>query len=162
MNTIVVVANGAQARFFTLEPAESPVYESSPRLVEQECLVNPQQEVAGKELWSDNSGGNRSTGGGGSHGYDDHRGQHRAECERRFAQQVAVATTQLARSRKADQVVLAADSRMLGALRDELYRANGFELKPVVKDYSKLSVLELHGQLAVLDLLPARRKPGAQ
>ncbi len=162
MNTIVVVTNGAQARFFTLEPAESPAYESSPRLVEQECLVNPQQEVAGKNLWSDNSGGNRSTGGGGSHGYDDHRDQHRAEYERRFARQVASATTELARSRKADQVVLAADSRMLGSLRDELHRVNGFDLKQVARDYSKLSVLDLHEQLAGLDLLPARRRPGVQ
>ena len=162
MNTIVVIANGAQARFFTLEPAESPDYESSPRLVEQECLVNPQQEVAGKDLWSDNSGGNRSTGGGGSHGYDDHRDKHRADYERRFAQQVAAATTQLVRGREANRVVLAADSRMLGALRGELHRANDFDLKPVAKDYSKLSVLDLHEQLAALDLLPARRKPGVQ
>ncbi|HQR59966.1 MAG TPA: host attachment protein [Methylophilaceae bacterium] len=162
MNTIVVVANGAQARFFTLEPAENPAYESSPRLLEQECLVNLQQEASGKELWSDNSGGNRSTGGGGSHGYDDHRGQHRAEYERRYAQQVAAATTQLARERKANSVVLAADSRLLGLMREELHRANGFDLKPVSRDYSKLSALELHEQLAGLDLLPARRKPGGQ
>lgn len=161
MNTIVVIANGAQARFFTLEPAESPAFESSPRLVEQAPLTNPQQESAGKELWSDNSGGNRSTGGGGSHGYDDHRNQHRAEYERRFAQQVASATTELARNRKANHVVLAADSRMLGSLRDELQGTNGFELKHIAKDYSKLSVLDLHEQLAVLNLLPARRKPSA-
>lgn len=160
MNTIVVVANGAHARFFTLEPAESPAYESSPRLVELEALINPQQEASGKDLWTDNSGGNRSTGGGGSHGYDDHRDQHRAEYERRFALQISTATTQLARSRKANRVVLAADSRLLGALRDELQRANGFDLKPVSKDYIKLTALELHEQLAGLDLLPARRRPG--
>lgn len=162
MNTLVVIASSAQARFFTLEPAESPAYESSPRLVEQDCLVNPQQDATGQELWSDNSGGNRSTGGGGSHGYDDHRGQHRAEYERRFSQQVAAATTQLVRRLKATLVVLTADSRMLGALRDGLHRANGFELKPVAKDYSKLSVLDLHEQLAILNLLPARRKPGVE
>lgn len=162
MNTIVVVANGAQARFFTLEPAESPTYESSPRLVEHQALDNPQQDAAGKDLWSDNSGGNRSTGGGGSHGYDDHRDQHRAEYDRRFSTQISAAAALLARQCKADRVVLAADSRWLGVLRDELQHANGFDLKSVSRDYSKLSALELHQQLSGLDLLPARRKPGVQ
>jgi protein required for attachment to host cells len=162
MNTIVVVANGAHARLFTLEAAENPAYESSPRLVEQECLVNPQQETAGRELWSDNSGGNRSKGGGGSHGYDDHRDQHRAEYEKRFLQQVAAVTTELSRKCRAGQVVLAADNRVLGQLRDELHRSNGFDLKEVAKDYSKLSALELHEQLAGLNLIQARRKPGGQ
>lgn len=162
-NTIVVVANGAHARFFTLEAAENPFYESSPRLVEHECLANPQQEAAGRDLWSDNkSGRNRSSGGGGAHGYDDHRDQHRAEYERRFLRQVAATATQLARGRKAECVVLAAENHVLGHLRDELHRGNGFDLKPVAKDYLKLSVLDLHEQLAGLDLLPARRRPGGQ
>lgn len=161
MNTIVVVANGAHARFFTLQPAENPELESSPRLIEHEGLANPLQEVAGKELWSDNkSGRNRSSGGGGAHGYDDHRDQHRAEFERRFAQQVAAAASQLARNHQAANMVLAADSRMLGSLRDELHHANGFNLQQIPRDYIKLSSHDLHEQLASLDMLPIRRRPG--
>jgi protein required for attachment to host cells len=163
MNIIVVAVNGAQARFFSLEDAENPAYESSPRLVEQECLVNLPQQEAGKDLWSDNkSGRNRSSAGGSAHGYDDHRDQHRAEYERRFLQQVVSATTQLAQKRKATHVVLAADNRVLGQLRDALHGNNGFDLKPVAKDYSKLTALELHEQLASAGLLPSRRKPGGQ
>jgi len=75
MNTIVTVVNGSRARFFSLQPAETPAYESSPRLVEHEDLVNPENESADKTLWSDNSSGNRSSAGGGAHGYDDHREQ---------------------------------------------------------------------------------------
>jgi hypothetical protein len=43
-----------------------------------------------------------------------------------------------------------------------LHRNNGFELKEVAKDYSKFSVHELHEQLASMNLIPARRKPGFQ
>lgn len=163
MNTIVVVANGARARFFSLQPAETPAYESSPRMVEHESLVNPEQEAAGKDLWSDNkSGRNRSSGGGGAHGYDDHRSQHRVEYERRFVQSVAGEATSLARNQGASCVVVTADNRMLGMLRCELHRNNGFDLKEVAKDYSKLSVQALHEQLAALNLVPARRRPGFQ
>ena len=51
---------------------------------------------------------------------------------------------------------------LLGMLRGELHRNNGFELKEVAKDYSKFSVHELHEQLASMNLIPARRKPGFQ
>lgn len=163
MNTIVVVANGSRARFFSLQPADTPAYESSPRMVEHGGLVNPEQEAAGKELWSDNkSGRNRSSGGGGAHGYDDHRNQHRAEYERRFVQSVAGEAANLARNQGASRMVITADNRMLGMLRGELHRSNGLDLKEVAKDYSKLSVQELHEQLAALNLVPARRKPGFQ
>jgi len=163
MNTIVVVANGSRARFFTLREADTPEYESSPRMVEHETLLNPEQEAAGKELWSDSkSGSNRGAAGGGVHRYDDHRNQHRAEYERRFVQTVAGETHNLARNEGAVRVVVTADNRMLGMLRGELHRNNGFELKEVAKDYSKFSVHELHEQLAAMDLIPARRKPGYQ
>lgn len=163
MNTIVVVANGSRARFFSLREADTPEYESSPRMVEHESLLNPEQEAAGKDLWSDSrSGSNRSSGGGGVHRYDDHRNQHRAEYERRFVQSVVGETHSLARNEGAVRVVVTADNRMLGMLRDELHRNNGFELKEVAKDYSKYSVHDLHEQLAAMDLIPARRKPEFQ
>jgi protein required for attachment to host cells len=132
-------------------------------MVEHGGLVNPEQEAAGKELWSDNkSGRNRSSGGGGAHGYDDHRNQHRAEYERRFVQSVAGEAANLARTQGASRMVITADNRMLGMLRGELHRSNGLDLKEVAKDYSKLSVQDLHEQLAALNLVPARRKPGFQ
>ncbi len=160
--TIVVVANGAHARFFTLEDAQDPVFESSPRLVEHASLINPLQETADKELWSDSkSGGNRSSGGGGVHGYDDHRSKHRVEYERRFVQQVEATTTQLARKHKVGRVVLAADNRVLGMMRDAMRGKNTFELSEVAKDYSKFSPQELHAKLASLNLVAPSRRPGS-
>lgn len=163
LNIIVVVANGSLARFFSLRPAETPEFESSPCMVEHGTLTNPEQTASSKELWSDSrSGSNRGAAGGGVHRYDDHRNQHRAEYERRFVQSVAGETAALARNEGAARVVVTADNRMLGMLRDELHRNNGFEIKEVAKDYSKFSVHELHEQLAALALIPARRRPGFQ
>lgn len=160
MNTIVTVVNGSRARFFSLQPAETPAYESSPRLVEHENLVNPENESPDKALWSDNSSGNRSSAGGGMHGYDDHREQHRAEHERRFSQSIAAEAIKLAHKQQAKSIVVVADSRMLGLLRNDLESSNGITIKELAKDYSKLSIPELHAQLANHHLIPAQRKPG--
>ena len=162
MNTVIVVANGSRARFFSLRPAEAPEYESSPRMVEHETLVNPEQEAAGKDLWSDSKSGRNRSAGGVVHRYDDHRNQHRVEYERRFVQSVAGEAANLARSQGAMRVVVTADNRMLGMLRGELHRTNGFEIKEVAKDYSKFSVQDLHAQLASLALIPPQRRPGFQ
>ena len=40
----VVVTNGSQARFFTLEDAEFPEYQSSPNLIEATQLYHPDHE----------------------------------------------------------------------------------------------------------------------
>lgn len=150
MNTIVVVANGAHVRFFNLETSGDPALESGPRLVEQECLVNPQQEASGRELWSD-----------GGHGYDDHRDQHRAEYGKRFLQEAASMLKKLAVQNKVTRVVLAAESRVLGMLRQILDSKNGFDLLEVGKDYSKFSAQELQAQLALLGMIAPCRRPGA-
>ena len=94
------------------------------------------------------------------HSYDDHRDEHRAEFERRFAQSVAGETANLVRSEGANRVVITADNRILGMLRNELHRSNGYDIKEVARDYSKFSVNELHEQLASLALIPPRRRPG--
>lgn len=149
MNTIVVVANGAQVRFFNLQDAEDPAMESGPRLVEQECLTNPQQEAPGRELWTD-----------GAHGYDDHRDQHRAEYGRRFLQQAAETLKRLAAKNKVTRVVVAAEARVLGMLRQLLQGKNGFDLLEVGKDYSKFSAHQLQAQLAMLGMIAPCRRPG--
>lgn len=149
MNTIVVVASGAQVRFFNLQHADDPAYESGPRLVEQECLINPQQEATDRELWSDNT-----------HGYDDHRDQHRAEYCRRFLQQAAETLKRLAATNKVTRVVVAAEARVLGILRQILQDKHDFNLLEVGKDYSKFNAQQLQAHLASLGLIAPCRKPG--
>ncbi|MFQ5936366.1 MAG: host attachment protein [Acidiferrobacterales bacterium] len=160
----IVVADGARARLFTLEPASSPDTEGGPNLMERKDLVNPEQQVHSGRLWSDvKTGRNRAPGGGQAHGYDDHRTQHVEEFRRRFARAVAQETAQLARTCHASHVVLVAQKRMLGFLRAELEALlkNGVAVRAVAKDLSKLTPHEVHRYLARARLLPRRKSPGA-
>ena len=159
----VVVTNGARARFFTLEPSAVPELESGPNLIEQTQIDNPFREMHGEELWSTtNSGRNRAAIGGPAHGYDDHREQHRDEYERRFANSVAEECCRLSHTRKASDVVIVSQKRMLGFLRAAMEsRMNGVRTTEIAKDLSKLSPIQLHEHLARDNLLPPRRSPAA-
>ncbi len=151
----VVVADGARARLFALQEVE--LGEIGPNLVELSDLSNPECEAAGKEIWSDTqSGRNRSQAG--THAYDDHRDSHRAELARRFASKIAEATTQLVHAQQARRLVVVAESRMLGHLRQAMPVSNGRPLVVVelAKDLSKLPAQELHSHLTKAAILPAR------
>ena len=84
----VVVAEGARARLFTLEHNELPEFEGGPDLVEHDSLLNPEHRVHGEEIYADSSGRNRTPGGQG-YAYDEHREQHDANVEKRFAAEVS-------------------------------------------------------------------------
>ncbi len=161
---VVVVADGSRARFFTLEPAEIPEVEGGPNLVEREDLANPELEAHDRDLWSEaKTGRNRAPNGGPAHGYDDHRTQHEAEFERRFARRVAERAAELARANGTRRVVVAAEKRMLGFLRNEsgaLQKA-GLEVREVARDLSKLVPRQIHEHLAREGALPRRRSPAA-
>lgn len=159
----VVVANGARARFFTLEPPEVPELQSGPNLVERDQLDNPFREMHGEELWSETkTGRNRAAIGGPAHGYDDHRNQHRDEYERRFASSVAEACSRMSHDHRASDVVIVSQKRMLGFLRSAMEsRMNGVRTVEIAKDLSKLSPQQLHEHLARERLLPPRRAPAS-
>ena len=155
---VVVVADGAKARFFTLE--EAPVGEGGPNLVEHDDLVNPEGDAAGKDLYSEaKSGRNEAPGGGGAHGYDDHRGGHEGEIERRFAKLVMEASAGALKQHQCKRLVLVAEKRMLGHLRAAMdaLSATGARVEEVAKDLTKLSVSELHAYLAKEGILPERQ-----
>jgi len=159
----VIVADGARARFFSLDTVEVPELESGPNLVEANDLINPEAETEGRALWSDiKTGRNRSSGGGGAHGYDDHRSQHEAEYLARFARVVAEQAAGLAGRDNIKYLVLVADKAMLGFLREAL-RAAGpkqAEIRELPKNLSKHATLDIHEHLGEAGLLPKRRRPG--
>lgn len=161
-NNYVVVAGGSRARFFTLQDVEFPEMQSGPNLCEINDLVNVENESSGNELWSNTkSGRNRGGGGSPAHGYDDHRSQHEDEFERRFARDIARETAKMLHQSSTKQLVLVAQKRILGFLRNELDTLikAGVEIKELAKDLSKLSPLELHEHLARERLIPERRSP---
>ncbi|ROR34627.1 host attachment protein [Inmirania thermothiophila] len=155
----VIVAGQGCARFFELRPAEHPELESGPNLVETASLTN---EDASGEVWSDpKSGRNRAPGGGGAHGYDDHREGHMAEFERRFARRIGETAARMLRRHPA-RLVLVAEKRMLGHLRQSLNgSAAGVTVQEVAKDLCRMAPMEIHERLAEDGLLPRRRPPAA-
>lgn len=157
----VVVAGGSRARFFTLEDVEFPEMQSGPNLCEINDLISVEKETAGSDLWSDTKSGRNRGGNGAAHGYDDHRSQHEDEFERRFARDIARETARLLRENSTKQLVLVAQKRILGFLRNELdsLLKAGVEIRELAKDLSKLSPLELHEHLARERLIPQRRTP---
>ena len=160
----VVVIGGARARFFTLEPVEFPDLESGPRLVERGELLNPEGRLPERDLYADSKTGRGRAPGGRAHGYDDHRSEHDEEIERRFTRQVLERANQLAQEHQARSLILAAPSRLLGFLRPDLdgLIKQGIEVKKLAKDMIKLSSDQIQAHLAKEDLLPERRRPGAQ
>lgn len=157
---LVVVADGTRARFFTLESAAHAPMESGPHLLEHDDLVNPEHKQAGGDKYSSTrTGVNLNPRGGPSHGYDDHRAQHEQEHERHFAKDVVVHAVTLAQENQAGFLVLAAEKRMLGLLRDALRIPvkSGIEVRELAKDLTRLTPIQVHEHLAKAGLLKSRQ-----
>jgi hypothetical protein len=157
----VAVVNALRARLFTLEGVEFPELESGPRLVEQQCLVNPDKEVTKRKVFAGAKPGFNRTASGAAHSFDDHRARHELDFTRRFARKVATASVRLAQIREARYLVIAADRRMLGLLRGELagLAKNGLEIRVCDKEMTKLTCPAIHHHLARQKLIPPCRKP---
>lgn len=157
---IVAVIDGTKARFLTLEPVESPEYESGPNLIEQGELLNPVNELAGQDLWATTKTGRNRGKGSQGHNYDDHRSNHVVEFERRFAQAITDYLNTLSQVNPAQTLILAAEPHILGIMRDCL--AGPVAKLPTIHELSKdlchLKPRELHEYLANKGILPTRQK----
>ena len=163
-NYVVAVVNSITAKFYTLESAEFPEYQPSPKLVEKKALHNATQELQGQELWSDTKPGRNRGTAGQAHGYDDHRENHRGEFERHFAQEIAVKLTECLQAFQAHELLLVAEPQILGTVRDILIATLPKRLKfsELTKDLCQLRAHELHEYLAVKNLLPAQNRPNTK
>lgn len=157
---LVTAVNGTTARFFTLESAALPEYESGPNLVEHEGLVSSEKEQLGEALWSSTKTGRNRGSGGQSHSYDDHRQNHMIEFERRFAQSVTNHLLDLAQTHQAQQVILVAEPQILGIMRDVLTPVlpKQLQVSDMARDLCHLKPHELHEYLSEKGQLPARSR----
>ena len=155
----VAVIDGTRARFFTLEQAEVPEYESGPNLVERECLFNSAKELQGKELWANTKTGRNRGSGSQAHGYDDHRNNHVGEIERSFAKEIVTKIVDLTNANQCQRLVLVAEPQILGFVREALtpMLPSNLKIQELAKDLCKLKSLELHEYLAEKKLLPTRQ-----
>ncbi len=155
-NLVVAVVDSAKARFLILEAAAFPEEAMGSRLVELDGLANPQNQAQGQELWSSTKTGRNLGAGGQAHSYDDHRDNHRAEFQRRFVQAIATRLVNLVQQYQSPQLILIAESQLIGLLGTAIADAVPSQL-PVVevtKQLSHLTAFELQKYLAREELLP--------
>lgn len=153
----IIVADGARARLFVaLEDDRAP---DGVSLVERECLVNPDYRAHGADV-PGRTKSERVTNrqAGDVHPIDARRDQHRLELERRFAREIVQLVVRFMQGRNDGNVVLVAEPRLLGLVREPLRNAlkHGIELKELAKDLSHLSAAELRDHLALSHRISAR------
>ena len=154
-----MVADGSRARFFEFEQLDDD--EQGSEFRELEDLVHPEQELRGQEVFDNlKSGRNRVPTvptAGPAHGYDDHREQNREQASRNFAKRVAQRAAELLHEGRSRLVVMA-DPRTLGLLRDQLERVKvTVPTEELARDMSAASAHELRNYLASAGLLPPRK-----
>jgi protein required for attachment to host cells len=156
----IVVADGTRARLFTLDDGVTDA--PGPDLVEQEDLANPEHKLAGRDKYSTTrTGSNLNPQKGPAHGYDDHRDKEEREHERRFAHDIASRAVALAERQHAGHLVVVAEKRMLGLLRETLVLPPNSRIKltELAKDLTQLAATPLQAHLADAGLIPARQAP---
>jgi len=151
----VVVADALRARFFTVQESPTPEVESSPRLVERKCLVNP-----GKDKKGEPRRGNPTNG----RAFEDHRERRELEEQRHFAGLVVKEALQQTRKEDAHTLILAAGRKTLGMIRESLasIRTNGLGIQEWDRDLTGESPRKIQDLLAKRKLIPAVKKPAKQ
>lgn len=148
MHYCVVVTNSNQAKFFTLETADFPEFQPSPKLVETKKLKHPyhKNNSAVKTLKRQ-----RDALETGNH--------QKIEHDKKFANSIAQAASKLTRTHNISDFVLVSQKRMLGHLRHAVNKVKGMNTQELAKDLSKLNPQALHAYLAQEKLIPKCNKP---
>jgi protein required for attachment to host cells len=158
-NTCVVVAGSGRARIFLLE--ESPAPRAPFRLIERGKLANADLRSRGRSVTGRvRTETNTNREAGPMHPMGAQRDRHRIELERRFSVEIARNAAALARNWTTGSVVLVADPRMLGFLRDAVRGElkTGVRVKELAKDYGNLTASSLQDHLAQSGVLPERHR----
>lgn len=149
----VVVADGARARFFALDPA-GPRAGHAALLVEDADLINPAHHHAVGSAAMPAGEGRRAAAGGPGRNDDASDANWRREQDRRFASLVVDKMGELCQARGVNQVVMVADARMLGLLRQKTDRLAGVALHEHSRELTGLQTVAIHHHLAAVGLLP--------
>ena len=157
-NTCVVVAGSGRARIYLLGESHAP--RAPIRLIERGTLANASLRSRGRSVTGRvRTETNTNREAGPMHPIGAQRDRHRIELERRFSVEIARKAAVLAKNWTTGSVILVADPRMLGFLRDAVRGALKPEIsvKELAKDYAHLTATKLRDHLALSGVLPARR-----
>jgi hypothetical protein len=154
LNTLVVVADAARARFFHLVATEGP--RAPVVLREAQCLVHADGRLKDAERYTGSAptatrstGARTGNGAGPRHTVDDHRNAHDAEDRRRFAKTIAQSVARSVQSSGAPVVVVASHS-LYAFLTNELDRElpKDARVRPQLAELSDLTPSELLNELS--------------
>ncbi|NBO39606.1 hypothetical protein EBU99_13595 [bacterium] len=166
----VLSADHTKARFFILQPAERPKEQWSPILQPLEELINAHWLDQEKESLT---GGNKISYHVGlsgyahtMHGFDDHLSAHQQEINRRFSREIQTKLNHFLSENKIKRLVIAADRKILGCLREQLRdnlskKLNLDEVEEVAVNLCNLGPVAVHEHLAKLGVLPGRSSPSS-
>ncbi|HXF67137.1 MAG TPA: host attachment protein [Burkholderiales bacterium] len=157
MRSCIIVADARRARFYGIEPSDGESRGTS--LVERMVLTNPSPRERGRSVTGRvRTETNTDRQAGPMHPMVAQRERHRVELERRFGQEIARRAGEIVRDWKQGTLVLIAEPRLLGLVREPLRRVlhPGIEVKELAKDYTQLAPAELLEHLAPDSLVPAR------
>ena len=159
--TCIITIDGAHARFFTLEIPEEPRTDGGARLVEAQDLVNPDAEIPARLRFSDRQGRAHASPLGAAHALDDGRERHRQELERRWTQRLASEAARFVQREQATRLLLVAEPRVLGALRDELSHAplRDVEIIELGENLTQRPAAQIQSILALRGAVPAAAAP---
>lgn len=144
---VIAIVDAAHARLYAYQHTDG----DAPRLREVRDLVNPGRQGHGQFA---NTQDRRYLGA-----VDDHREDHLAELEARFARAVVAELTRIAREDGYAHAIVVASPRMLGLLRGEYGQlAREVELVEIAQDLAWLTSPQLHDHLAAMKLVEPRAR----
>jgi len=157
----IAIVDAAHARLYTYQKLDG----EPPLLHEVRDLVNPGRQVHG--LFSDSAARKPGVFGGANHAHagghgtvDDHRFDHLAELEARFAKTVVAEIERVVNEEGYAHVILIAGPKMLGTVRKEHARLvrDGLVLDEVPQDLGWMTSAQLHDHLAAMSLIAPRQR----
>jgi len=160
----IATIDAARARLYVYQEDAEPGRE----LREVRDLTNPGRRMKQGEMFSETrptlapSGhvGPSASGTSGGPGKDDHRDDHVAMMDAKFAKEVVDEIEKLIRAEAVGHLVLVAGPKMLGELRkaNGALKRGGMVVDELPSELSHLSATQLHDHLASLALIPGRQR----
>ena len=148
---VVVTVSNSKARFFTLEEAEWPEYESGPHLIEQKC-ISPLEDGCNQNFWSRivSRSAQKSL----------LQPDHHYKFERKFAQKITSEIINLVRINQCQRLVLVAQPHILSLVRKSFIPTifNNIYIQELPKDVSYFNTAQIHAYLAHKNLIPYCQK----
>jgi protein required for attachment to host cells len=159
----IATIDAARAKLYTYQEDAQPGRE----LVEARDLTNPGRRLKDSEVFSESRPALKPSGLvgpdiSGGPGNDDHRDDHIAMMDQKFAKEIVQELDKLARTGGYGHLILIAPPKMLGALRkaNGALKRSGVVVDELPNDLSNLTTAQLHEHLASQGMIPSRQRAG--